>query len=97
LGHDVSPRSREPWTPWTITVRAALRASPVSLRELAADCGVSHAELARIAGGHRNATARVARRVAAALQRLSAVRQLEAARCAKHARAVRAALERRRR
>ena len=66
-------------------VRRAIRRAPCSIRALAREAGVSHAMLAAIVTGHERATPRVSRKVARALDRW-------AARCAKDATAVRAAV-----
>lgn len=64
-------------------VRRAIRRAPCSIRALAREAGVSHAMLAAIVTGQERATARVAGKVARALDRW-------AARCARDAAAVRA-------
>jgi transcriptional regulator with XRE-family HTH domain len=56
----------------TQAVRHALANAPVSLREVGRRAGVSHAQLARIVGGERNATPAVARAVADALDEIGA-------------------------
>jgi transcriptional regulator with XRE-family HTH domain len=56
----------------TRTVRDALAAAPVSLREIGRRAGVSHAQLARIVAGQRPATAAVAQAVAATLATVGA-------------------------
>lgn len=74
------------YTPWTATAAEILRAmrhvrAPrrpgqqpiISLREIARHSGVSHAELARIAGGKRNATLNVATRLVQALRAVGKV------------------------
>ena len=66
-------------------VRRAIRDAPCSIRALAREAGVSHAMLAAIVTGQERATARVALRVAEALDRWTA-------RCAKGAAAVRAVI-----
>lgn len=48
-------------------VAEAIRAAPVTVRELARRAGISHAQLARIVLGERNATPTVAEAVARAL------------------------------
>jgi plasmid maintenance system antidote protein VapI len=68
-------------------LRRAIRCAPCTIRALAREAGVSHAMLAAIVAGHERATPRVARKVSRALDSW-------AARCAKDAAAVRAALER---
>lgn len=54
----------------TRAVRDALAGAPVSLREIGRRAGVSHAQLARIVAGERNATPAVARAVADALDEI---------------------------
>ncbi len=56
----------------TRTMQRILADSPVSLREIARRCGVSHVQLARIVNGERNATPAVAAAVATALETLGA-------------------------
>jgi predicted transcriptional regulator len=56
----------------TRAVRHALAGAPVSLREIGRRAGVSHAQLARIVAGERNATPAVARAVADALDAIGA-------------------------
>lgn len=56
----------------TRALRHALADAPVSLRELGRRAGVSHAQLARIVAGQRNATPAVARAVADALDAIGA-------------------------
>jgi transcriptional regulator with XRE-family HTH domain len=68
-------------------LRRAIRQAPCSFRKLAKEAGVSHQMLAAIVAGRERATPRVARLVVAALDAW-------AARCAKDAAAVRAALGR---
>ena len=55
----------------TRAVRHALANAPVSLREIGRRARVSHAQLARIVAGERNATPAVARAVAEALDEIS--------------------------
>ena len=55
---------------------------------------VSHAELARIAGGERNATRRVARQIATALAQLATAQRRGAVDCERHAARLRDALRR---
>ena len=56
----------------TAAVRRTLANAPVSLRELGRRSGISHAQLARIVAGQRNATPVVARAVADALDTIAA-------------------------
>lgn len=56
----------------TRAVCHALTDAPVSLREIGRRAGVSHAQLARIVAGQRNATPAVARAVADALDAIGA-------------------------
>ena len=67
-------------------LRKAIRHAPCSVRALARQAGVSHVMLAGIVAGRERATTRVAKAVAKALDSW-------AARCAKDAAAVRAAVE----
>jgi transcriptional regulator with XRE-family HTH domain len=67
-------------------LRRAIRRAPCSIRALAREAGVSHSMLAAIVTGRERATPRVALKLAGALERW-------AARCAKDAAAVRAAVE----
>ena len=67
-------------------VRRAISKAPGSMRELAKEAGVSHVFLWAIAHGRERATPRVARLVAAALER-------RGKRCAMEAARVRAALQ----
>jgi hypothetical protein len=90
----MSPRQREPWTPWTPAVAQAIAGAPVSIRTLAERAHVSHAELARIAAGQRNATRAVATSVMRALERLAVSQRDGAAFCERHAEALRRALGR---
>lgn len=53
-------------------VANALRRAPCSLRALARTAGVSHAQLARLVGGQRNATPPVAEALASALEQWGA-------------------------
>jgi transcriptional regulator with XRE-family HTH domain len=55
----------------TRNVQLSLADSPVSLRELARRCGVSHVQLARIVSGDRNATEAVAVAIADALDAIA--------------------------
>lgn len=66
-------------------LRRAIRRAPCTMRALARAAGVSHAMLAGIVAGDERATPRVALKVARALERW-------AARCAKDAAALRAAV-----
>jgi transcriptional regulator with XRE-family HTH domain len=56
----------------TRAVCVALTGAPVSLREVGRRAGISHAQLARIVAGERNATRRVARAVTDALDAIGA-------------------------
>jgi len=56
----------------TRVVRDAIAAAPVTMRELSRRCGVSHAQLARIVAGERNATTAVAKAVEDALDAIGA-------------------------
>ena len=56
----------------TRAVRRGLVEAPVSLREIGRRAGVSHAQLARIVAGERNATHAVAGAVAKALNEIEA-------------------------
>jgi transcriptional regulator with XRE-family HTH domain len=89
----MTPRHREPWTPWTAATAEAIKSAP-TIRALARATGISHAELARIAAGERNATVRVARRVATALGRLAAAQRRGATVCERKAVLLRRAVER---
>ena len=64
----------------TRTVRRVLSGAPVSLRELGRRAQISHAQLARIVVGQRNATLAVAHAVADALDAISAESATAAAR-----------------
>ncbi len=67
-------------------VGRAIRRAPCSIRALARTAGVSHVVLAEIVNGRERATRRVALKVARALETW-------AARCAREAAAVRAAVK----
>ena len=68
------------------TLRRAITRAPGSMRELAKEAGISHVVLWAIVHGRERATPRVARLVAAALDRWGK-------RCANDAARVRAAVE----
>lgn len=87
----MTPRRKEPFTPWTDAVRRAIEASP-SIRALAKASDISPGELWRIANGGRSATRRVAVAVAAALSRIAAEQARSSKKCAQCATTLREAL-----